>query len=444
MKGTILHGQDLLRRCLSTWCLPCNLTLSIVASKARLCNCNLTSCVHVQDPSRNAIALPIDLWADILKHLDTRARLTARLVCKAFSTPGPEDTILITTKSPTESQALSIARFCNTIGIDGSYGPVCNFKDATPTVPPKYGHVPNPWMAPCLHSALQLVNLRSLELVRKLSHAEAEMLLLILPPELTSLHLSTQIMIVENSAWSKLPFLLRLDLTVDNAMNIKETNPISATGLAKLPALQSLYLMHYSPNRYEGPPRVHPRCISLANVCLRKLLYLGVSWDAFTVTDLEASAPALITLSLMRGHCQFPDWILGHRIRGLACHDWSAALRSHAPDRLQCNTFHVPLGFTTPQSSFPGEHRVDVAELLKLPELKKLHAKKSHSVDDGRKQRVALVLAGSSEDFQRLQAKLRFKFDKGTDVRICDTTSNRMASIRENGHPYFCRCLICQ
>ena len=390
----------------------------------------------MQTSSPQARALPLDLWAHVLKHLDTRSRLTARLVCKAFAVLGPADTICITSSLTSEDQYFSIVRFCTAISARGPRAPICDFKATKPAVP--HGDTIPALLNPFLCASIFLIRLRSLHLQAiKFRAIEAEMLLLLVPTCLEILFLHTDIEIVANSIWGRLQGLRTLTLFVQNPSNIGENHAIPATGLAQLSLLQALYLNHAAKAPIPSDnPSIHSRCISFAGLTMPKLLRLGIKWDALRDFDPAVSTPSLISLSLTLGCFVFPLWVLKRPFKILSCENWNAALYNHAPNLLQCKVLDVLLMRTVKK-----EQVISMEALLKLPKLQELHALNSPAAGD---LHDALILLGSRESFAALQAKLRFKFDSNADVRVRFHGSPRTASVSECGHPLLCRCVACQ
>ncbi|KAK9819299.1 hypothetical protein WJX74_002969 [Apatococcus lobatus] len=83
--------------------------------------------IILQDPCASSEGLPIHLWRHILKHLETSARLTARLVCKAFASLGPHDKIVVTITG-SQSHNLSRMHFAAMLLTASVQGPMVEVK----------------------------------------------------------------------------------------------------------------------------------------------------------------------------------------------------------------------------------------------------------------------------------------------------------------------------
>ncbi len=259
--------------------------------------------------------LPADLWSAVLSHLPTASRMSARLVCKLFSTFGPRETLHVCLATPSAHKAQSLMLLL---------ARKANFEGA-----PIHLKLPDlldqdgaEWMRPCLYISLQCSGLRQLDLQFHINFMEAASLLEVLPATLDDLIMSTDTEAVSLQAWFRLTCLKELMLILKEGTS---PGPHKPSGLAGLKALSLLSL------------QTPPGQLAASSFFFPALKELHFDRDPFDERlDLLHNLPALERLwfTCTSDDVQLPAWAVGHQST-LKCSS-IGALSSVCPTSLLC------------------------------------------------------------------------------------------------------------
>ena len=395
-----------------------------------------------QDPCVGSAALPFHLWRHILKHLNTPARLRARLVCKDFACLGPHDKIVVAAEG-SFTKDLSRMRFAAMLLSAAEQGPSVEYREMHGDCHGIDDHIQLA-RAP-IYSFLHYTNLQTLHLLKYLHVPEAELILELAPAGLQSLGISTEMDIVESNQWTRLRVLSNLQLSI-----VEEAHCVSPTGLAQLVALRALSIVQMHRD-LSVPPQ--PR-LTASGVVLSRLESLSLNWDPFCPPHEPAMLPALKEVHLVGGWYHFPRWMSCHRIRTLGCEDWNAAAQAPTLDPnavSSCEVLCAPLRTKSASDLVTTcVHQVSIAWLLKLPRLKLFHAcKPGTDVNLNHVLLEPIMLEGTRQEYSQMQQKIRFQLDHLVDVQVnvdadeWGVQRSTFTSIQENGHPVLCQCTSC-
>ena len=218
----------------------------------------------------------MDLWPNILRHLETQDRMRARLACKAFSKLGPNDCIRLQPMSGHPQHLLSLLRFCFAQTRLSEKGAMLEVKFIDKSYDYDHGDLRSPFR-PCLYAALSCANLRKLHLAIKFAQGEAEMIVQLAPDGLQSLWLTTDMTLLGSNAWRHLQALTKLELEAQHG----PAKPVHATALASLPSLQELAITGHD---YGRTP-----CLDASDVVMPNLQKLSLSWTRLPSQSAAAS-----------------------------------------------------------------------------------------------------------------------------------------------------------
>ena len=380
---------------------------------------NLTPCnaCQMQTKGQGPEALPADLWSAVLSHLPTASRMSARLVCKLFSTFGPR-TLCAHMEAPSSRKAQSLmlllARKANFEGarIHLQFDDLLVVNGAA-------------WTRPCLYASLPCSGLRRLDLDVHVNLIEAASLLELLPAALDALSLYTDAAAVSLQAWSRLTCLDELMLLLDEGTS---PGPHKPSGLALLQALAWLSL--------EMPPGL----LAASSFSLPALEHLQFHKDPFGERpDLLHCLPALQTLCFhcTSGHLKLPAWAVGHH------------------DTLQCDSFGALSG-VRPTSllckKLIFDHHCDHEEfalrfLVEMPNLQSFSVVFPEEL--GSLPGASLQLKGNQSDYQSCLDKLSISFEGPFNVvaHLCTNEGDcrtYLLPLGVTGHPVSCQCGPCK
>ena len=370
----------------------------------------------------------------VLRHLNTSNRLTARLVCRAFSKLGPDDTIQLRPCKLREKRMLGMLYFCAVQARAGLDGPTLAFMDPCGAV----SQMGDPYslLKPCLYAALGCSNLTKLQLNLKLTSCEAQTLLRLAPTGLKYIALYAPLQIVGKHIWARLPALSAVCLrtTAKDGSDIEMAN-----GLGRVTGLEALSF-HFAEANFISAGSAHIDCTVLLMPSLTSLVYNS---DPFRDPEHLRFCPSLQELRLASPCSQFPAWVLGQPISTLGCHDWQAALRRWEPAelfrQLRCRTMHVLLA--------SPDQQLMMASLLAIPTLQVLEVSRKLGWGgvEGRTGPCGqdLTLVGSMDHYRQLQQRTQLRIVDGCVVQIQLVGAPGVTSISEKWHPMLCQCSGC-
>ena len=371
--------------------------------------------------------LPLDVWTNILRHLDTRARLTARLVCKAFLQLSPNDNVIkVACSSCSEQQWLSMLRFLSQQASLAEHGPRLSFTEHSQnSMSTDYAH---PFVRSCIYLALSCRNLCVLRMGILLSDDETLTILKLAPVALQRVALHTSMRVVASPYWTRLVNITGLQLDIGpEASELR----IKASGLAALASLHHLCII-YDPLPQYTP--VGPDLMNISGLTFPSLHILSITSDPFFDGADGSFCPALKKVMLLDKGSMFPQWALERPIETLGCQDWSGTFEAHPPHHLRCSNFQVLVDY--------GSTCLHIGPLLKLPAAKCLRVAWCRLSDQSGHPLV--TLKGTSEEYQQLQQKMQFLFDAGVEVQVQLDDKQAATAILQTGHAILCRCAECQ
>ncbi len=364
----------------------------------------------------------------ILRRLDTRNRLTARLVCCAFAKLGPDDALEVYPRKNADKQYLGIVYFCSAQARIGANGPKLAFKDSMPSA--VTGSEPHRFFRPGLYAALGCANLSSLSLSISLSLQEAEMLLRF-ASALRKLWLHVPLEIVGSSVWSHLQTLTKVNLKLLQP-SVATTEVRMAGGLGTVSGLKTLSF-NFEEGLIESSKAARVDCTDLV---LPQLSILVYNLSPFRDPLNADFCPNLQELRLTGSLVRLPGWVLGRPIAALGCVRWRKLLRVQDISDIKCSTLHVVL--TSEAQELP------MAALLALPNAQELLVSKHLYLsrrDPGGW--PPLQLTGSPNEYRLLKNKLQLRFVNKSEVVVQLSSSHAVTSISENWHPVLCQCSGC-
>ena len=344
--------------------------------------------------------------------------MSARLVCKLFSTFGPREALHVRMAAPSSHKAQSLmlllARKANFEGV--------RIYLMLPNLLVENGAE---WTRPCLYASLQCSGLRKLDLQVHVNLIEAASLLELLPAALDDRLLHTDAAAVSLQAWSRLTCLEDLMLILDEGTS---PGPHKPSGLARLQALAWLCL--------EMPPGL----LAASSFSLPALKELQFDRDPFEEgLDLLHNLPALETLwfTCTTGKDELLAWAFGHH-NTLKCSSFGALI-SVGPTSLLCKEliFHA----NGDQEYFA------MRSLLEMPHLQGFTVVFREDLE--RFPGASLWLKGDKSQYQSCLDKLSISFEGPPRVFAALSTNNavcplHLISLGVTGHPESCQCGPCK